>query len=133
MVKIPKPLAQANHYELSGDGIHVSYFSSGLVGEPQLTYQDAQGSRTFMGSQIKVEKSEVGTLVSVVLHMTVDSGSTTFTLLIPTTNLTFAEHAAIDTIGIVTIHKFSFFFNDTATTEIYTVHQMHGTAAFVLT
>jgi hypothetical protein len=133
MVKIPKALAVANLYQVSGDGIHVTYSTSGLVGEPQLTYQDAQGSKTFMGSQIKVEKTEVGTLVSVVLHMTVDAGSTTFTLVIPTTNLTFAEHAEVNTFGVVTVHKFSIIGPPHGQTELYTVHQLHGTAAFVLT
>jgi hypothetical protein len=134
VVKIPKTseLRETNLYELSGDGIHVTYSTTSFTGQPQFVYQDAQGTKTFSGSQIKVEKCELGTLVSVVLLMTVDSGSTTFTLLVPNVGLPFGDVAQIDTLGIVTVHRFSIVGPPHGQREFYTAHQLHGTAAFVI-
>src|SRR5262245_13548259 len=74
---------QPNLYQLSGDGIEVTYSTSGFDGKPHLSYQDAMQSKQFAGDQIRTVKTEIGTLVTVTIFLTVDSGSTSFTLLLP--------------------------------------------------
>jgi hypothetical protein len=67
--------------------------------------------------------------VSVTIDLTVDSGSTTFSLLVPTVNLGNAVSTPISTIGITTHHKFSLIPSlNLGQTEMYTVTQLTGTA-----
>jgi hypothetical protein len=75
----------------------------------------------------------VGTLVSVTIHMTVDSGSTTFTLLVPAVNLAEQDSPAqIHTIGITTVHRFSVVpAANHGQTELYTTTQLSGTGSLV--
>jgi hypothetical protein len=72
-------------------------------------------------------------LVSVTIVNTIDTGSTTFSLLIPKVNLDRTTHeASIKTEGIVTRHKFSVIprFN-TGQTEDYQFLILTGTAKAV--
>jgi hypothetical protein len=100
---------QPNLYVLSGGGIHVTYTTSGFDGQPHFTYTSPFVTHTFTGNQIKTEPCVLGTLVSVTILHTVDSGSTTFTVLIPRINLNQGEALAITTEGITTHHRFSIF------------------------
>src|ERR1700686_226513 len=76
-----------NHYQLQGDHLHVTYSTTSFGGKPQLSYQDASQSLNFTGDQIRKAPTEIGTLVTVTIHLPVDSGSTSFTLLVPAVNL----------------------------------------------
>ncbi len=100
---------QPNLFVLSGGGIHITYSTSGFDGKPHFTYTSPSGTHTFTGDQIKTEHAVPGTLVSVTIQMTPDSGSTTFTVLIPRINLNQGEALAITTEGITTHHRFSIF------------------------
>lgn len=124
---------QPNLYELSGGGIHVTYSTSGVGGQPQFTYHDALQVKNFTGNQITTLPTSIGTLVTVTIHITVDSGSTTFSVLLPNVNLPTGPFgsANITTEGITTLHKFSIF-QVQGQTEFYTVVPMHGAARHVL-
>ena len=62
----------------------------------------------------------------------VDSGSTTFTLLVPIVNLGPSQQSPIDTVGITTIHRFSIVpaFNH-GQTELYKITSLTGSASFI--
>src|SRR5262252_1258239 len=97
-----------NLYQLSGDHLHVTYSTTSISGQPQLSYKDNTRMLSFTGNQIRETKTEMGTLVSVTIRMTVDTGSTTFTLLVPAVKLVGPSPTAqIHTYGITTTHKFS--------------------------
>jgi hypothetical protein len=68
-------------------GILVNSSTSSLAGQPQFFYQDAFQSKQFSGKEIQTVDSVLGRLVTVFLVRTVDTGSTTFTLLVPNVNL----------------------------------------------
>ncbi len=70
--------------------------------------------------------------MTVTLCMTVDTGSTTFTLLVPTINLGPSNQSLIDTVGITTIHRFSIVpaFNQ-GQIELYKITPLTGIASFV--
>ena len=92
-------------------------------------YQDANQTLILPESEIRAATSEIGTLVTVTIRRTVDSGSTSFTLLVPTVNLEQTNQAAINTVGITTIHRFSLIPNfNRGQTEFYTVTELTGTA-----
>ena len=122
---------QPNLFELSGNGIHVTYSTTSLTGRPLFNYHDAFQVKNFSGDEIQTAETILGKLVTVFLIRTVDSGSTTFTLLVPSVNLPSSNSANIITEGITTLHKFRIPPLQ-GQTELYNVHRLHGTASFVL-
>ena len=124
----------ANLFQLSGGGLHVTYLNAS--GVSQLTYQDANRTLHFPAADIrKVDVPDLGTIVSVTLLLTVDSGSTTFSLLIPQVNLPNQPRASapVTTDGITTFHRFSLVpvLNE-GQREFYMVTPLTGTASFVI-
>jgi len=99
----------ASVFDVSGDGLHVTYTSPGADGQPHLTFVSPARTLTFTGPEIRtVASPDVGTLVSVTLRRTVDSGATSFTLVIPPVALESPDATApIEMIGITTVHRFS--------------------------
>jgi hypothetical protein len=129
----PPTLKTPNLFELAGDGISVSYSTTSFGGKPVLSYHDAFQSKSFVGDQIRTVETEIGTLVTVTIFLTVDSGSTTFTILIPAVNLRTSDSVQISTFGITTLHRFSIIGPPQGQTESYTTHRLSGTASFVVT
>ena len=125
--------SQPNLYQLSGGGIHIAYSTSGIGGQPHFTYHDAFQTKNFTGNQITTVQTSIGLLVTVTIHMTVDTGSTTFSVLLPSVNLPTGLFASVNisTDGITTAHRFSIF-HIQGQTELYTFVPMQGTAAHVL-
>jgi hypothetical protein len=121
-------------FVLAGGGLHITYSTSGFFGGPHLTYQDAVRTLNFSGSQIRtVEVPDLGTVVSVTIVLTVDTGSTTFSILIPQVNLVGAASVPISTEGITTVHRFSVIpVLNHGQREFYTVTPLTGTASHVL-
>ena len=120
-------------YQVHGGGLHITYSTSGIDGKPHFTYHDAFQTKTFTGTEIRTVSTEIGTLVTVTIRLTVDSGSTSFTLMVPNVNLPASNTAAIETFGVTTFHRFSIVpALNLGQTETYTVTQLSGTASFVL-
>ena len=138
-VPAPQPLptfASPNLYELSGHGIHVTFFPVGAGGVAHFSYQDAQRSLQFSGDQIRtVAVADLGTVVSVTLVLTPDSGSTTFSVLLPQVNLDNHRGSSVpvSTDGITTHHRFSLIPQLLrGQLERYHVTPMHGTASLAI-
>jgi hypothetical protein len=128
-----RPMAP-NVYQLSGGQMRINYSTTSINGQPHFTYEDGARTLSFAGSQIRQTKTEIGTLVSVTIHMTVDAGSTTFTLLLPVVNLAQpSSPAQIQTYGTTTAHRFSVIpkMNE-GQIETYTVTELSGTASLVV-
>jgi len=112
-------------------GLQVSYSVAG----PQLHYHQGSVIQDFTGKDIRVaEVPDLGTLVSVTTHMTIDSGSTTFTLLLPRLNLpappALPAAVPVTTDGITTLHRFSTVLAlQHGQQEFYTVTPLQGTAS----
>ena len=125
--------AQPTTWNLSNTatGLQVKYSVAG----PNLHYHQGPVVKDFTGKDIRVvEVPDIGTLVSGTIHMTPDSGSTTFTLLLPIVNLPPppASPAAVPvtTDGITTLHRFSTVAAaDHGQQETYTVTPLQGTAS----
>ncbi|MBV8613671.1 MAG: hypothetical protein JOY66_07830 [Acetobacteraceae bacterium] len=124
-------LVQPTIWTLAGGGIQVRFSTAG----PNLHYQDPHEVRDFVGQEIRLtEVSDLGVLVSVTLRLTVDSGSTSFTLLLPRVNLpappALPAAVPVETDGITTVHHLSLVpaFQH-GQQDTYTVTQLRGTAA----
>ena len=128
---------QPNRYVLqSKDGkTKVDYETSSFVGQPVLNLTQPPGHpiRHFAGSQIRTLNTEIGTLVSVTTHITVDTGSTSFSVLIPAISLAaVSDHKEFTTEAIVTSHSGPISVPLTGVHERYQFIPMKGQATFVL-
>jgi hypothetical protein len=128
-----QPFLSPTLYQLAGAGLQLTYSTSGIDGRPHLHYQDSQHNQNFVGDQIRAVACDLGTLVSVTIQLTVDAGSTSFTVLIPRINLQSGETGQVSTDGILTVHRFAIVpaFNH-GQLDHYTVSRLHGTARHVL-
>jgi hypothetical protein len=78
--KAPAPdLLEANLFELRRGRSKITYTASDFAGEPQVNFED----QTFRGDEIRREKSELGTLVTVTLSETPDLERRLLTLVLP--------------------------------------------------
>lgn len=125
-----------NQYHLHGRGISVHYFPDGFGpvqpgGVGRFTYQDSHRSMDFHGEEIRtVEVPDLGTVVSVSLAKTVDTGFTAFSVLLPDVFLPEGTNisAPIETRGIATIHRTFASAIGHAQREVYSVTRLSGTA-----
>ncbi len=132
-------LVSPNLYQVSGhiDGqaIHITYSTSGFDGKPHFSYQDGATGLSFAGSDIRVVEADVGQLVSVTIRRTVDTGSTSFSLLLPRTMLPAGpnQHTPVHTYGVTTVHRFSLLPGlNIGQDDLYTVVALSGTARFAV-
>jgi hypothetical protein len=124
--------SEANVFMLSNAQLNVSYATGALGSKAGLIYQDAFQTLQFDAQQLRRVATEFGELVTVTIRMTVDMGSTTFTLVVPRVVVPEGQRVPVDTIGITTIHRFSPIpaFN-VAQREAYTVADLRGTASAI--
>src|SRR6202011_605698 len=67
---------QPNLYEVSGNGIHVTYSTTSITGKPLFHYHDGFQVKNFSGNEIQTAETVLGNLVTVFLIRTVDGGGT---------------------------------------------------------
>jgi hypothetical protein len=121
---------EPNLFELSNQEIHVTYSSTSFTGQAQLSYHSPTGILTFQGQDIRIEQSELGILVSVTIVKTIDTGSTSLTLLLPHVNLAGSTQQPIHTVAIITRHLFGVL-PRTGAQELYKVEHLSGMARLV--
>jgi hypothetical protein len=122
-----------NEYVLTGGGLTVTYITSNFLGKPFLSYKDNSGTKTFYDTAIRVVDVGIGTLVTVTTHMTIDTGGTEFSVLLPVIELPgIGKSQAFSTDGIITHFKGPDSFPATGVRETYDFVPMNGTARRVL-
>jgi hypothetical protein len=128
-IKEDEMAVQPNEYTLKGGGITFTYSTSNFLGQPFATYNDGKTTKDFFGSAIRVQNVGVGTLVTVTTFMTIDTGGTEFSVLLPVMELADATKTqAFNTDGIVTHFKGPDSFPATGVRETYDFIPMTGTA-----
>ena len=127
---------QPNRFVLQGsDGkTKVDYETTSFVGQPILNLTQGPGPiRHFSGSQIRTRNTEIGALVTVTTQLTVDTGSTSFSVLIPAITLTAtSDHKRFTTEAIITSHSGPNSVPSTGVHEKYRFIPLSGEANFVL-
>ncbi|BBD65945.1 hypothetical protein NIES4072_03760 [Nostoc commune NIES-4072] len=110
----------------------INYSTSSFTGKPLFNYQQQKETLNFTGDEIRTVDTEIGTLVTVTIKKTIDTGNTTFTLLIPRVNLGNNIEAKVETKGITTTNRFSVIpqFNQ-GQKQTYTTINLRGTAQSV--
>jgi len=120
----------ANQFDLKGHGIHVTYSTTSLTGQPQFDYQGTHGEHTFTGEQIRTQQSELGTLVSVTLVPSIDSTRITLSILLPSFNMAGQSEQPFKTLAIQTTYAGAILVHAGARATYEVVH-LHGTAHII--
>jgi len=130
---VPNQFISPTLYQLHGKGLCVTYSTTSIEGRPRFSYQDSQENKSFSGDEITVTQSPIGALVTVVIRVVPDAGSTSFSVLIPLVNLSSsAPSAPISTDGITTVHRSSIApALDLGQIQTYHVAKLSGLASHV--
>src|SRR6187200_2270809 len=99
------PKAGPNLYQLSGEGLAVTYSTTSIEGKPRFTFKKGRQTLNFSGDQITTVETGIGTLVSVVIDNVPDKNRITFSILLPAIRLPGSKKQAFRTIGIATVTK----------------------------
>lgn len=128
---------QPNRFVLqsSNGQTKVDYETSSFIGQPTLNLTLGSGpTRHFAGSQIRALATEIGTQVTVTTNITIDTGATSFSVLIPAITLaSITDHEKFASEAVVTTHSGPNSFPSTGVHEKYQFIPLQGTASFVLT
>jgi hypothetical protein len=95
---------EPNQYQLLGTGVSITYSTSSIAGQPQLSFKKGRQTLSFSGDQIDVTETSVGTLVTVVIGSKPDLETTRFSFLLPAIRLATTKQA-FRTIGLTTVTK----------------------------
>jgi len=127
-------VVQPNEYTLKGGNITFTYVKHNFLGQPFVSYTEGGQTKDFSGSAVRVLETGIGTLVTVTTHMTIDTGGTEFSVLLPVIELAdTTKTQAFLTDGISTYFKGPDSFPATGVRETYNFIPMNGTARFILT
>jgi len=129
------PVAEAqepNLFELKGVGIELTYSTTSLSGQPQLTYKDMKRTLTFHGEEIRQIDSEIGQQVTVTLEQVPDLRTETLTLILPAINVE-GTGTFFQTNAIITTHRTSIGGPDLVkgVLQTYRIKTLRGTARTV--
>jgi hypothetical protein len=91
----------ANKFVLTGNGIEVDYTIGGTPGLTALTFKEGTTTKTFTAAQVTTDQTGVGTLVSVSIVTSIDTGGTRFGFFLPSVQLTLGQSASVTTIGVI--------------------------------
>ena len=123
-------------YQLAGYDFHVTFQPRFVGGLAHLVYRDRHRTLQFRGDEIRqLEVADLGLVVSVTLVLSVDSGSTTFTLLLPHVNLPDREGVScpIACVAVTAAHRVSLApIFELGQRETYWVVDLAGTASHVI-
>ena len=125
-----------DRYDLHGKRISISYIPDVVIGPiptdgpVRFFYQDDRQTLKFTRDEIRaVDVPDLGTFVSVTIGKAIDTGYTSFSVLIPQITLTPQPglSAPVSTVGITTIHRQLLAFGHPQT-QTYNSTRLHGTA-----
>jgi hypothetical protein len=90
----------ANRYGLQGNGIHVDYTIGANPAFTALTYTEGGTTKDFKPAQITTNQTGLGTLVSVALVQTIDTGGTRFGFFLPEVQVALGQSVPVTTVGV---------------------------------
>jgi hypothetical protein len=90
----------ANHFVLNGNGIQIDYIIGGNPGFTALSFTEGGNTKNFTPQQVTTDTTGLGTLVSVALVQTVDTGGTRFGFFLPDVQVTLGQKVSVATVGV---------------------------------
>jgi hypothetical protein len=98
---MPQQSDLATMFLLTGGDLKISYYIN-EDNSSELDYQDSQGSQTFQSDHLHIQQSAIGTLITATLNKSADTGTTTFTLVLPNVKLGGQTKQPLETFGVIT-------------------------------
>jgi hypothetical protein len=117
-----------NLYDLGGESMTISYSTTAIDGKPRFTFKKGRRALSFSGREINSVKTEIGTLVTVVIATTVDKESTSFSIMIPAILLPDSGKQALRTVGITTVTTTTIAGPVKGVQQTYTTASLRGSA-----
>lgn len=90
----------ANHYVLHGNGIQIDYTIGGNPGFTALSFTEGGTTKNFTATQVTTDATSLGTLVSVALVTSIDTGGTRFGFFLPEVQVTLGQEVSVATVGV---------------------------------
>ncbi len=97
---------QPNHFELTGDGIALTYDSAAIDGLPRLNLQREGKTTNYAGEEIHVNRATFGTVVSVTTEVAYDALVRTLNVILPAVNIR-DESAPVETLALISERRMS--------------------------
>jgi hypothetical protein len=91
----------ANKYLLSGHGIEVDYTIGSNPGFTALVFKEGANVKTFTPAQVRTDQTGLGTLVSVPLATSIDTGGSRFGFFLPQVQVALGHKVPVTTIGAI--------------------------------
>lgn len=91
----------ANKYVLTGNGVEVDYTVGGNPSFPALIFKEGGNTKTFTPAQVTIDQTGLGTLVSVPVVQTIDTGGSRFGFFLPAVQVALGHSAPVTTIGAI--------------------------------
>jgi hypothetical protein len=93
-------MGQANQFTLKGHHIEVEYTIGATPGIPVLHYKDASVSLNFTQADIRTDQTALGSLISVPLKRSIDTGGTIFAFFLPNIDVAPQQMSTFTTVAI---------------------------------
>jgi hypothetical protein len=93
---------QPTLFELQGYGTKISYSTTSVTGQPLLSYEDQHRDLQFSGSDIRLDETEIGMLVTVAIEVVPDSHRLMLSFPVPRFNLGQAKESVFRTEAVLT-------------------------------
>lgn len=120
----------ANKFILKHHHIEVDYTVGITPGLPALIYKDGPNTKSFTSAEITTEQTGLGTMTSVSLLRTIDTGGERFGFFLPQVDVPMGQTQAFTTAGVY--DKFSGPDSVPRTLPSWRCIEMHGTAQTVI-
>lgn len=120
----------ANKYVLAGNGVEVEYTIGANPSFTALVFKEGATHKSFTPAQIKTDDTGLGTLVSVPLIQTIDTGGSRFGFFLPAVQVALGHSVPVTTIGA--IETFSGPDSIPHRPTVWHCVHLHGTAEEVL-
>ena len=127
-------LLDANLFDTVGP-IKINYSRTSITGAPLVSYRDAELDLNFQGDGVTQQATALGELVTVTLEDVPDAFTRTITLVVPTVRVAMGEQIEFSTIAIENTDRSGAFVpppGPAGVLQTYQIHQLRGTAQFVL-
>ena len=121
----------ANHFVLRHHGVEVEYTVGVTPGIPALTYCDGTSlKKSFTEAEIATDETAMGTVVSVPLQQSIDTGGQRFGFVLPQLDVPQGQFGHFDTVGVY--EKFSGPDSVPQVPPSWRGIELHGTAQTVI-
>jgi hypothetical protein len=90
----------ANKFTLKGDQVEIDYTIGANPSFPALTYKDGATTKSFKPNEITTQSTALGSLVSIPLVRTVDTGGANFAFFLPDIDVPSGQTATFTTAAV---------------------------------